>query len=123
MTEKNDTASPLRRTSEESPTPNRQEPSTEGREVLVQSLRNHAITRRDPLAANLEMISADLMLVAHRQKEILEANLAAQRDPARQQEQFASDAERYLKFVRQIERLTRCTRELGRSASPLGGPR
>jgi hypothetical protein len=90
----------------------RAEPTREERLELIRRFQAQALTRPNPLEANLEMISSDLMLLAYRQREILEASLAAPVDSAQQADTFTQGSERYIRFVRQLDRLTQITRQV-----------
>jgi len=85
---------------------------------LIRALQEQALRRADPLAANLEVISGDLMLFAYRIRESVEANLAASLASADRCEQFTKQAEMYLRFVRQIDRLAQIERQLARAPEP-----
>ena len=86
-------------------------PTEEERLELIHSFQTQALAQPDPLTANLQLLSGDLMLFAHRVRQMLEASLQGAGNGAVQQEQFARQAELHLKFVRQIDRLARLTRQ------------
>ena len=86
-------------------------PTEEERLDLIRSFQAQALAQPDPLAANLQLLSGDLMLFAHRVRQMLEASLQGAGNGAARQEQFARQAELHLKFVRQIDRLARLTRQ------------
>jgi hypothetical protein len=89
----------------------------EGRLALIRALQTPALAKPDPLVANLQVLNADLMLLAHRARELTEAALAGGQGPA-EQEQFFRRAELYLKVVRQIDRLASLTRQLPAPGRP-----
>src|SRR3981081_3033408 len=78
-------------------------PSPADRAELGARLQARALAHSNPLTANLEVITGDLMLFAYRQKEILEAKLANAQNALVREEEFAKDAERYLRLVRQAD--------------------
>jgi hypothetical protein len=97
-------------------------PAPEGRLELIRAYQARAAGGPDPLAANLGVIAGDLMLLAYRQRQIAEANLAGPQDPALQAARFARDADRYLRFVAQLHRLTQLNRQLAGGDRPAGPP-
>jgi len=62
------------------------------------------------------MLSADMMLFAFRQGEILKANLAGPGEPGKKADRFARDTDTYLRIVRQLDRLTQVRRQLAGAA-------
>jgi hypothetical protein len=87
-------------------------PTEEERLALIHSLQAQALAQPDPLTANLQVLSGDLMLFAHRSRQMLEAGSVGAGSGVAQQEQFTRQAELHLKFVRQIDRLAQITRQL-----------
>jgi hypothetical protein len=87
-------------------------PTEEERLELIHSFQTQALAQPDPLTANLQLLSGDLMLFAHRSRQMLEAGLVGAGSGMAQQEQFARQAELHLRFVRQIDRLAQITRQL-----------
>jgi hypothetical protein len=79
---------------------------------LVRAFQMQAMQRQDPLAANLGVISADLMGIAHGLAATVQAALASGPASAEGRQRFVQDAELYLKFVRQIDRLALIERQL-----------
>jgi hypothetical protein len=94
----------------------------EGRLRLIGALQAQALAQPEPRAANLQALGADLLLLALKARQMMEAALAGARSPAAQQEQFARHAELYLKLVRQFDRVAQLARRLpgsvGREAPP-----
>src|SRR5579871_5985466 len=86
-------------------------PSREQRLALVRALQAKALRQEDPLAANLGVLSADLMGFAHALAATVQASLAEGTASAEGRQCFAQDAELYLKFVRQIDRLAQLARQ------------
>jgi hypothetical protein len=86
-------------------------PTSEERLSLIHALQNQALQRKDPLMANLEMMSADLMLIARDIKDAIQANLANAVPPTQQAEQFQRHLENYLRCTRQIDRFANITRQ------------
>jgi hypothetical protein len=87
-------------------------PTEAERLELIRSFQAQALAQPDPLAANLQLLSGDLMLFAHRSRQMLEAGSVGAGSGVAQQEQFTRQAELHLKFVRQIDRLAQITRQL-----------
>ncbi len=95
------------------------------RMALVRALQAQAMARPDPLAANLGVITADLIGFAHTLAAAVQAALAREPGPAEGRQQASRDAELYLKFARQIDRLAQLERQLtappaGRREGPAG---
>jgi hypothetical protein len=85
-------------------------PTAEDRARLIQGLAARAFRRADPMQANLEALTADLMLLAHGLTPRVQADLAelaAGGCPDR----LARSPELYLKFARQIDRLAQAARQ------------
>jgi hypothetical protein len=99
-------------------TPTDGAPTREQRRALVRALQARAAGRPDPLAANLGVITADLIGIAHDLAAAVQADLAQGPGPAEGRQRLARDAELYLKFVRQIDRLAQLERQ--RPAPPGG---
>jgi hypothetical protein len=96
-------------------------PSREQRLALVRALQAQALRQEDPLAANLGVLSADLMGFAHTLAATVQASLAEGAASAEGRQRFGQDAELYLKFIRQIDRLAQLERQ--RSQPPRSEPR
>ncbi len=79
---------------------------------LVQKYQALALQRQDPLAANLGILSADLLSFAHGLATLVRADLAQELPGPERHQKFFRDAELYLKFVRQIDRLAQIERQL-----------
>jgi hypothetical protein len=89
--------------------------------ALIKKFQAEALQRPDPLAANLAVINADLMLVVYALRPPLEKS-ATRSDPSpEQQQQLARQATTYLAFVRQIDRLAQIDQRLLQAAEPPGG--
>jgi hypothetical protein len=80
--------------------------------ALVRAFQAQAARRPDPLAANLGVISGDLMGFAHALAAAVQADLAQGATSAKGHRRFVQDAEVYLKVVRQIDRLAQLERQL-----------
>jgi hypothetical protein len=98
--------------------PSASPPSREQRLALVRALQAQALRQEDPLAANLGVLSADLMGFAHTLAPAVQAGLTAAAASAEGRRRFGQDAELYLKFVRQIDRLAQFARQ--RPSPPRG---
>ncbi|HZY86922.1 MAG TPA: hypothetical protein VFE78_18960 [Gemmataceae bacterium] len=83
-------------------------PTIEQRLALVRAYQAEALRRRDPLAASLGVLTADLLALAGGLAEVVREGLA--RGPAAGRHQLRQDAELYLKFARQIDRLAQMER-------------
>jgi hypothetical protein len=96
------------------------EVTSQQRQALVLALQNHALQRPDPLAANLGVLTGDLMGIAHSMANALSA-AAGPESALGQAGAFAlGRIETYLKVVRHIDRLLQVERQLstpGRGAS------
>jgi hypothetical protein len=97
-------------------------PTDEERLARIRELQARALTRPDPLAANLEVLEADLMLFAYRVSRSLEETLACPPDPAGPPPPFGRLAETYLKLLRQLDRLVAVSRAVERTAAPPPAP-
>ncbi len=106
-----ETSEMVNTTGAKTPGHTRSGPTEQERLDLIRSFQTQALTQPDPLAANLQLLSGDLMLFAHRSRQMLEASLEGTGDGAVQMEQFTRQAELHLKFVRQIDRLAQLTRQ------------
>ena len=97
------------------PKPDNTSPTREQRLALVRAFQLKALRQAelDPLAANLQVISGDLMCLAHRLGEAVQANLAAALTSPESYDKFSREAELYLKFTRQLDRLAQIERQLG----------
>jgi hypothetical protein len=88
---------------------------------LVRAFQVQAMRRQDPLAANLGVISADLMVFAHGLAAAVQDKLARAPALTDQYRRLVQDAELYLKFVRQIDRLAQIQRQLSQDGAESGG--
>src|SRR4051794_31243939 len=86
-------------------------PSRQQRLALVRALQAQALRQEDALAANLGVLSADLMGFAHALAATVQAGLAEGAASAEGRQRFGQDAELYLKFIRQIDRLAQLERQ------------
>src|SRR5687768_3005403 len=89
-------------------------PTREERLGMIREFQSRALRRPDALSANLGLISGDLMLFALRIREAMEENLSGLPATPEGLRQFERQAETYLKFVRQIDRLAQIERQLAR---------
>lgn len=94
-------------------------PTAEDRLRLVQALAARAFRLPDPMEANLEALTADLMLCAQGLAGRVQADLAALAGGGCP-DQLGRTPELYLKFVRQIDRLAQAARQ--RPAGPAAPP-
>jgi hypothetical protein len=83
-------------------------PTREQRLALVRGYQAEALRRQDPLAANLGVLSGDLVGLAHGFAELVKEGLA--QGPAADRQRLYRDAELHLKYVRQIDRLAQMER-------------
>jgi hypothetical protein len=84
--------------------------SREERLRLIRAFQTQAMKKSDPLAANLDVISGDLMLFAFRMREIMEKDMMGALTTERGFQQFERQSEVYLKFIRQLDRLAQIER-------------
>lgn len=91
-------------------------PTSQDRWELIQRLQTRAIQRTDPLAANLEVLSGDLMGFAYRLRETMDERLEQAHPSPKEYERFYRDAEMYSKLVREIVRLAHLERHLSPAA-------
>jgi len=83
---------------------------------LIRKFQADAMKRPDALSANLGVINSDLMRMLSRLSEALEKSMANTEPGA--DRHFAQQAETYLKFVRQIDRLAQLDRQLQKPSAP-----
>ncbi len=95
-------------------------PTREQRQALVRAYQAEALRRPGALAANLGVLTADLMGLAHGLGELVREGL--ERGPGAGGQRLYRDAELYLKFVRQIDRLAQMERRPPAPAPTGGGP-
>jgi len=81
---------------------------------LIRKFQADAMKRPDALSANLGVINSDLMRMLSRLSEALEKSMTNTEPGA--DRQFAHQAETYLKFVRQVDRLAQIDRQLQKPA-------
>jgi len=93
--------------------------SPEDRAHLARAYQARAARRPDLLAANLGVLNAEMMLMAHVLGDRARAGLAATSDTPADAMESARAADMYLKFIRQIERVAQLER---RSGPPAGDP-
>jgi hypothetical protein len=93
--------------------------SREDRAHLVHAYQAQAARRPDLLAANLGVLNAETMLMAHVLGDRARACLAAGSGTPADAMESARAADMYLKFVRQIERVAQLERRAG---PPAGDP-
>lgn len=77
----------------------------------VHELQSQALRHPDPLLASLEIMSGDLMLFAFRLRELMAENLISGEVSAEREHHFLRQADTYLKFVRQVDRLAQISRQ------------
>jgi hypothetical protein len=94
--------------------PSGMSPTSEDRMALVRAFQREAMKRPDPLAANLGVIAADLMGFAHGLAARVQESLSRAATSSGGRQQFVQNADLYLKFVRQIDRLAQLERQLSR---------
>ncbi len=82
---------------------------------MIHRFQAEAMKRADPLAANLGVLSGDLMLFAFRISEAVEPVLTASVTSEGKFGAFAQQAEMYLRVVRQLDRLAQIERQLPRT--------
>jgi hypothetical protein len=99
-------------TNEAFPTP---APGPDPRLERIEDLLREALGRPDPLDANLGALTSDLLAIAYRQKQAMDARAAAGAGPKSPRAQ-AADLDAYLKTVRQLDRLVQLQRQRGRAA-------
>ena len=95
-------------------------PTREQRRALVLAYQAEALRRPNPLSANLTMITADLMGLAHGLAESVKEALGP--GPASGRQRLGRDADLYLKVVGQIGRLVQMEQRPPLSP-PAGGER
>ncbi len=95
--------------------PNGRSPTRDERLGLIREFQNRALQQTDPLTANLELISGDLMLFAYKIRESMAKDLTDEAVTAEACRRFEQKAETYLKFVRQIDRLAFVQRQMSRA--------
>jgi|SRR5579871_152795 len=96
--------------------PGERAPIQDQRSALVRAYQQQALGRTDPLAANLGMIAADLMGFAHGLASLVQTQLGPGSVSEQARERLVADAELYLRFVRQFDRLVQLERQLGDSS-------
>jgi hypothetical protein len=84
----------------------------EDRLRLVRDLQAEALSHADPRVANLGVMSGDMTLFAYRLREAMERCLGDTPTASEGRRRFLQDADLYLKFVRQVDRLTQIERQL-----------
>jgi hypothetical protein len=85
-------------------------PTCAERRERVHELQYRALRHPDPLLASLEIMSGDLMLFAFRLRELMAENLTTAEVSAERAQHFLRQADTYLKFVRQVDRLAQISR-------------
>jgi hypothetical protein len=96
-------------------------PTPQQRLERVHEFQCQALQNPDPLMASLEIMTGDLIQFAFRIRERMTDNLSAG-DNAVEQEQFLRQADTYLKFVRQVDRLAHLGRQQPKTAKPASDP-
>jgi hypothetical protein len=91
-------------------------PTQDARIALLQKFRIEAVQRPDALAANLAVINADLMTLAHGLERKIEKHLLATERSAELHPRVLRETTIYLAVVRQIDRLTQIDGQLRKSA-------
>lgn len=86
--------------------------SSEQRLALVRAFQAQALDRANPLLANLGILSADLMGFSHLLAASVQTNLEQLPSSAQGRKDLFQNAELFLKFVRQIDRLAQIERQL-----------
>lgn len=90
--------------------------SRDQRLQLIGTFQARALQRSEPLAANLDVISGDLMLFAFRIREMMERDMASGLLTEAACQKFERQADTYLKFIRQVDRLAQIERQFVPSA-------
>jgi hypothetical protein len=96
-------------------------PTPEQRLDRVHELQSQALQHPDPLLASLGIITGDLMQFAFRIRECMTDNLGSG-NMSMEREQFLRQADTYLKFVRQVDRLAHIGRQQPQAAKPASEP-
>jgi hypothetical protein len=96
-------------------------PTPEQRLDRVHELQSQALQHSDPLLASLGIITGDLMQFAFRVQEWMTEKLGTG-DSLADREQFLRQADTYLKFVRQVDRLAHIGRQQPQSAKRASEP-
>jgi hypothetical protein len=93
-------------------------PSPAQRARLARAYQAAACRRPDPLAANLGVLTGDLLVLAHGFAEQVPAALAAAGPDPAADPRFARTVELYLKLLRQVDRLAQADRRTPPAADP-----
>jgi hypothetical protein len=96
------------------------------RMALVRKFQAKAAARSDPLAANHGIITGDLMMFAHTLGAAMQEWLTEAKSATAALDQNARAADMYLKFIRQLDRMTRIDSEIAtptEDSSVARGPR
>jgi hypothetical protein len=95
-------------------------PTPEQRLDRFHELQSQALRHPDPLLASLGIMTGDLMQFAFRIQEWMTE--VGKGDNLVEREQFLSQADTYLKFVRQVDRLAQIGRQQLQAAKPASEP-
>ena len=90
-------------------TSDRPAPTRADRQELVRAYQTQQMQRPNPLAANLGIITGDLINTANHIRELMEKNMVPGTASVEHCRRFDRQAELYLKFVRQVDRLAQIT--------------
>jgi hypothetical protein len=96
-------------------------PTPQQRLDRVHELQSQALQHPDPLLASLGIITGDLMEFAFRIRESMTKDLSGG-DNSVEKERFLRQADTYLKFVRQVDRLAHIGRQQPQAAKPASEP-
>ena len=78
---------------------------------LIKKYRRESVKKSDPLVANLSVIAADLMTFSAKMADSIEKKLEQSDGEPVVYQEFERRAEMFLKFARQIDRISRITQE------------
>jgi hypothetical protein len=92
-------------------------PTLSERMALVRAYQQQAMTRPDPLAANLGTIAGDLMRIAHALTPLVQPQMLQGTDSEATRRRVVANLELYLKVVRQSDRLAQIERQLGAAST------
>jgi hypothetical protein len=86
--------------------------TSQQRQALVQALQTQALLRADPLAANLGVLTGDLMALAHDMASSLRNGLVPPSESGQSPPSSLGSTDPFLKVLRQLDRLLHIERQL-----------